>query len=88
MTRGAKTFLFILAATLANMFATALIFVLFLVLYGLTLGRFLKLASSAPVILVAFVAAIVVSSFAYKKALAWARKKWSLDEKLGFGPKR
>lgn len=85
MTRGARTVLFILAATVVNMLATALVFVLLLVLYGLTLGRVLAVPSSAPIILVAFLAAVFISAFLYKKGLQWARKRWKLDEKLGLG---
>jgi hypothetical protein len=88
MTKGARTFLFILAATVVNMLVTALVFVLLLVLYGFTLGRVLKLPTAAPVIFVAFVASVLISGFAYKKALDWARAKWKLDEKLGLGSRR
>ena len=85
MTKGSATLLFIAVATVANILVTAGSFVLILVLYGLTLGRFLKLATAAPVILVAFLASILISAFAYKKGLDWARRKWRLEEKLGFG---
>jgi len=88
MTRGARTVLFILAATIANMVATAVVFILLIVVYGLTLGRLLPVASSGPVILVAFLAAVVVSAIAYKKALDWARKRWNLEQRLGFGPRK
>jgi len=85
MTKGGKTALFMLIATVANILATAVAFVLILVLYGLTLGRVLKLESSAPVIIIAFIGSIVLAGFAYKKALDWANKKWHLEEKLGLG---
>lgn len=84
MTKGARTALFMLAATAANILVTAAVFILLLVLYGLTLGRVLKIATAAPVILVAFLASIVIASFVYKKGLDWARKRWNLEEKLGF----
>jgi hypothetical protein len=88
MTKGARTAIFILAATAANILVTALSFILLLVLYGLTLGRVLKIATAAPVILVAFLASIVISSIAYKKGLDWARKRWKLEEKLGLDQRK
>ncbi len=86
MTKGTRTVLFMLAATAANILVTALAFILLLVLYGLTLGRVLPSGSAAPAILVAFLLAVLASAFIYKKGLDWARKKWKLEEKLGFGP--
>jgi hypothetical protein len=87
MTRGTRTLLFMLGATLANILVAGIVFVGLLLLYGLTLGRVLKAGAAGPVILVAFLLSIVASAFIYKKALDWARKKWNLEEKLGFGGK-
>jgi hypothetical protein len=87
MTRSARTLIFLVAATLANMLVIALTTLILIVAYSLTFGRFLALKSSAPVILGAFLAALVISTFVYKKALDWARKRWHLEEKLGFGVK-
>jgi hypothetical protein len=63
---------------------TALIFVALLGLYGLTLGRFLKIQSALPVILGAFVASVILSALAYRKALALLRKRWNLEQMLGY----
>jgi hypothetical protein len=88
MTKGARTALFILVATAANILVTAASFILLLVIYGLSLGRVLKIATAAPVILVAFLASILISSLIYKKGLDWARKKWNLEEKLGLSQRK
>jgi len=88
VTRGSRTLLFVLAATAANILITAAAFVLLLVLYGLSLGRILPPGAAAPAIILCFIAAVLLSAFVYKKGLDWARKKWRLEEKLGFSPKR
>jgi len=31
---------------------------------------------------------VVIAAIAYKKVLDWARKRWNLAQKLGFGPKK
>ncbi|MDP3178802.1 MAG: hypothetical protein Q8M76_12930 [Spirochaetaceae bacterium] len=85
MKTNGKALLFILAATVANMLATALIFVALLGLYGLTLGRLVKLSSAAPVVLVAFVAAVVVSGFIYNRVIKKLSAKYDLERKLGIG---
>jgi len=85
MKANGKALLFILAATVANMLATALIFVALLGLYGLTLGRVLKLSSAAPVVLVAFVAAVVASGFVYNRVIKLLSAKYDLEGRLGIG---
>jgi hypothetical protein len=83
MTKGARALLFVLGATFANMLLTVIFFIALLGLYGLTLGRVLKLASAAPVILVAFIGAVLLSALAYGKALKYMKRRYKLDERFG-----
>ena len=88
MTKGSKTLLFVLGATVVNILVTIVAFVLILVLYGLTLGRWLKISTASPVIIIAFLGSVVISAFVYKKVLNWAQKRWNLEEKLGYSKKK
>jgi hypothetical protein len=83
MTKGAKTLLFIVVATLVNLGMTLLYFVALLALYGLTLGRVLKVTTAAPVLLIVFVGSVVLGSLTYGKLLKVFRKKYKLEEFLG-----
>jgi intracellular septation protein A len=83
MKANGKALLFILVATLANMLATALIFVALLGLYGLTLGRVMKISSAAPVVFVAFAAAVVISGFIYNRVIKKLSAKYNLEGRLG-----
>jgi len=85
MTIGGRRFLFFIAAMAANVLATGAIFVLLLLIYGFTLARLLPPTSSAIAMIVAFLVAVLVSSLCYARFLDWARKRWKLEEKLGFG---
>ncbi len=83
MTRGVKAVLFILAATVGNMILTAAFFVGLLALYGLTLARLIKVPTAMPVILVAFVLAVVLASLSYSAGLKYLKKRWDLEKRLG-----
>ncbi|HTX74489.1 MAG TPA: leader peptide processing enzyme [Rectinemataceae bacterium] len=83
MTRAASTLLFMLAATLVNLLLTGGFFFGLLFIYGLTLGRFLRLGSSAYVIFAAFIAAIVLSILVYNAILKLLRKRFDLEKRLG-----
>lgn len=83
MTKGSATALFLVVATLANILLTALFFFGLLFVYGLTLGRFLKVGSSIFAIFGAFVAAVVLSALVYNAVLKRARKRFDLEKRFG-----
>jgi len=85
MTIGGRRALFFIAAIAANVFATGALFALFLLVYDLTLARLLPSVSSAIAMILAFLAAVLVSSLCYGRFLDWARKRWRLEERLGLG---
>ncbi len=75
MSRG-PGILFFLAATAFNLAVTAALFFGALALWGLVLAPFLRLSSSAFVILPAFAAAVAGSALIYKAALkAYLRRR-------------
>lgn len=88
MTKPAKTALFVVVASLANIAMTALIFVACLGIYSLTLGRILPPTAVMWAVVASFVISLVGAFLAYKKVLAYAQKKYNLDEKLGISQKR
>ena len=83
MKRGVSAALFILAATLLNLAMTAGFFVGLLLLYGLTLGRFLKVGASLPAILLSFIAAVVLSTLVYSALLKRLRSRYDLQKRFG-----
>ena len=83
MTKGTKLGFFVLGATIFNLLVTALIFVVLILLYSITLGRMLPPESILWAIVVDFLVSMVGGILVYKKALSWARAKYGLDEKLG-----
>jgi hypothetical protein len=88
MTMQGRRALFFLAAIAANVLATGAIFVLILLAYRLTLARVISPSGSTVVLILAFLAAELITSLAYGRVLDWARRKWKLDEALGLGPRK
>jgi hypothetical protein len=86
MKRPARILVFVLLATAGNLILTVFFFVAFLGLYGLSLGRILKLESAAPVIIVAFLGAVALTAVVYRKLIARMRTRWRLEDKLGLDP--
>jgi hypothetical protein len=83
MNRAVKAGIFILCATVANIVSTAVYFVALLALYGLTLARLIKIPTAMPVILVAFILAVVLASLTYSLVLKKLRKRYDLEKRLG-----
>lgn len=83
MTKRERMVLFMIAATLLNILVTAVLFVGFIALYSLTLGRVVKAGSSAIAVSLSFILAVILSSLVYKKALTALRKKINFEEKFG-----
>lgn len=88
MPKKAKIALFLLAATLFNVFVTALLFVGLLALYSLTLGRVLPQTAIMWAFVGSFILSLVGTVLLYKTVLSIARKKFDLDGYLGFSGKR
>jgi hypothetical protein len=85
MTKNGRRGLFLLVATVANMLLTViLIFALLAAWFGV--ASLLGIESgktAAPAILVAFIAAVVLSGFVYSRVLKSLRKRPDLEERFG-----
>jgi hypothetical protein len=86
MTKASKAAIFVIAASLLNILVTAILFILCLGLYSLTLGKILPQTAVMWAVVGSFVLSLAGSFFFYKKFLSFAQKKYNLDEKLGFTP--
>jgi cytochrome c biogenesis protein CcdA len=76
-----------LAASLGNILVTAVIFVLSLGLYAITLGKILPQNSVVWAVGASFLISLIGSVLIYKKIIAKIRKKLDLDKWLGFSSK-
>jgi hypothetical protein len=86
MSKGTKLALFVLAATVFNVAATALAFLALLGLYALTLSKILPQSAVMWAVVVSFTLSIAFSILLYRKLLRVARAKFDLDRKLGLVP--
>jgi cytochrome c biogenesis protein CcdA len=76
-----------LAASLGNILVTAVIYVLSLGLYAITLGKILPQNSVVWAVGASFLISLIGSVLIYKKIIAKIRKKLDLDKWLGFSSK-
>ncbi len=84
MTKNGRRALFLLVATVSNMLLTVLLIFAFLAAaFGITQALGIKISSAAPVILVSFLGAVVLSGFIYSKVLKRLRKRPDLEERFG-----
>jgi len=83
----AKVLLFVLGATLGNLALMAGSFALLMVLYSVLLAKILPPESLIWAIAVAFLLALVVSTFVYRRVLKLLRDRYHLDEMLGLTKK-
>jgi polyferredoxin len=81
MSKGGRAALFVILATIGNLFVTAILFFGILFAYGLTLGRFLHLGAFA--VFGSFVIAIVLTVFVYNAILKRLRKKYDFEKLMG-----
>jgi hypothetical protein len=81
MTRGAKTLLFLLLATLGNIALTALFFLLLLWLYSISLARLLPSTAVVWAMTVCFILAMAGTFFVYRRLLVLLRVKQHLEKK-------
>ncbi|HWR13145.1 MAG TPA: hypothetical protein VN445_15075 [Rectinemataceae bacterium] len=88
MSKGAKAAIFVIVASLANILLTGLLFIACLGLYSLTLAKILPQTAVMWAVVVSFIASMAGTFVIYKKALAYAQKKFNLEEKLGLYPKK
>ena len=83
MTKNSRRALFLLVATLANMLFTVIIIVIvFVGLSALAMALSLKNLGGV-IIIVAFLAGVVLSGFAYSRVLKAFRKRPDLEERFG-----
>ncbi len=85
MNKIARTGLFIAGATVVNLVVTAGLFMVIIVLYGLTLSRVLPPEAGAVAFFASFVLAVVGAGLVYRQLLKYARKRFELDKFLGGG---
>ena len=83
MKLGAKTVLFLVLASLANVLVTVIIFALCLGLYSLTLAKLLGPEAGQWAIVGSLLISMVGTYLIYKKLLEIARNRYNLDEKIG-----
>jgi hypothetical protein len=84
MTKNGRRALFLLVATVANMLLTVILIFAFLsawLVFAQAVG--LNANSSGPAIIVAFLAAVILSGFIYSKVLKALRKRPDLEERFG-----
>lgn len=88
MSKGAKAAIFVIVASLLNILLTGLLFIACLGIYSLTLGKLLPQTAVMWAVVASFVISMAGTFLIYRKALAFAQKKFNLEEKLGLYPKK
>jgi uncharacterized protein YqfA (UPF0365 family) len=84
MTKNGRRGLFLLVATLANMLLTFIIIIALIVLWSLISQKLGITANTmAPAIIVAFLAAVILSGLIYSKVLKALQKRPDLEERFG-----
>jgi ABC-type nickel/cobalt efflux system permease component RcnA len=84
---GAKTVLFLVVASLANVLVTVIIFALCLGVYSLTLAKLLGPEAGQWAIVGSLLVSMVGTYLLYKKLLGIARSRYNLDEIIGISGK-
>lgn len=84
MTKSGRRGLFLLVATLANMLLTFVLIIALVALWALIANQ-LGISSNTmmPAILIAFLAAVILSGFIYSKVLKMVQKRPDLAERFG-----
>jgi len=88
VTKGAKTALFVVVASLANILMTGIIFLACLALYAWTLGKLLPASAVMWAVVFCFVISLGATFVLYKKLLTIAQEKFHLEEKIGIQTRR
>ncbi len=81
MTKGTKTLLFLLLATIGNIALTAVFFLLLLWIYSISLARILPSSAVVWAMTLSFILAMAGTFFAYRKLLVVLRIKQYLEKK-------
>ncbi len=81
MTRGAKTLLFLLVATIGNILLTAVFFLILLWLYSISLARILAPTAVVWAMAICFILAMGGTFLVYRKLLTLLRVRNHLEEK-------
>ncbi|MDX9827335.1 MAG: hypothetical protein RBT73_06270 [Spirochaetia bacterium] len=81
MTKGTKTLLFLLVATIGNIVLTAAFFLLLLWLYSISLARMLPGTAIVWALTLCFILAMAGTFFVYRKLLSLLRVRYHLEEK-------
>lgn len=88
MNKATRTALFIVVATIVNLLITVTIFLILMVLYGLTLARLLPPETGAIGTFVCFILSVVGAGFVYKKILNYGQKRYDLEKLIGPATRR
>ena len=84
MTKNGRRALFLLIATAANMLLTILLILALLAIwFGIAQAIGIKANTTAPAILVSFLAGVILSGLIYSKVLKALRKRPDLEERFG-----
>lgn len=84
MTKKGRRALFLLVATVANMLLTILIVVALVLIWSLVASKLGILANSMAIaVMVAFLAAVILSGFIYSKVLKALQNRPDLMERYG-----
>ncbi|HOI21813.1 MAG: hypothetical protein LWX23_12430 [Spirochaetia bacterium] len=81
MTKGTKTLLFLLLATIGNIALTAVFFLLLLWIYSMSLARILPSSAVVWAMTFSFILAMAGTFFVYRKLLVVLRIKEYLEKK-------
>jgi hypothetical protein len=81
MTKGTKTLLFLLVATIGNIVLTAAFFLFFLWVYSISLARILAPTAVVWAMAISFILAMGGTFFVYRKLLTLLRVRYHLEEK-------
>lgn len=82
-----KVALFVFGATIANILIMIVCFALLMLLYSVSLAKILPTEALIWAIAVAFLLALVISTFFYRRLLKLLRERYHLDEYLGLHKK-
>ena len=80
MNKKLNTFLFIIGGTIFNILITVIFFIVFLVIYGKFLFGHISETGAAWLLPLFFVAAIILSFFAYRLAIKLLMKKVDMEK--------
>lgn len=80
MNKKTNTVLFMFGATVFNVVAMIVIFVVLFLLYGRFLASVISPEVGQVIIIVLFIGSIALTYFIYHRLIRWISSKWNLDD--------